>query len=126
MISIILSSRSLISSSVKSKSESHSVVYNSLQSQGLYIPWNSPGQNNGVSSHSLLQGIFPTQGSNLGLRHCRWILYQLSPQGSPVLCLLHLIYLFNIFLTWKKPHSVKNKTKMEKTRPPPFKKSGAL
>ena len=33
-------------------------------------------------SHSLLQGIFPTQGSNPGLRHCRWILYQLSHQGS--------------------------------------------
>ena len=32
---------------------------------------------------SLLQGIFPTQGSNPGLPHCRWILYQLSHQGSP-------------------------------------------
>ena len=32
---------------------------------------------------SFLQGIFPTQGSNLGLLHCRWILYQLSYQGSP-------------------------------------------
>ena len=41
-------------------------------------PWNSPGQNTGVGSHSLLQGIFPTQGSNPGLLHCRWILYQLS------------------------------------------------
>jgi len=36
-----------------------------------------------VDSHSLLQGIFPTQGSNPGLLHCRWILYQLSHQGSP-------------------------------------------
>ena len=89
---------------------------------GLYSPWNSPGQNTGVSSLSLLQGIFPTQGlnpglphqvdslpaesqgkpkntgvgslsllqqifltqeSNQGLLHCRWILYQLSCQGSP-------------------------------------------
>ena len=33
--------------------------------------------------HFLLQGIFPTQGSNLGLLHCRWILYQLSHKGSP-------------------------------------------
>ena len=49
----------------------------------LYSPWNSPGQNTGVGSRSLLQGIFPTQGSNLGLPHCRWILYQLSHQGSP-------------------------------------------
>ena len=32
---------------------------------------------------SLLQGIFPTQGLNPGLPHCRWILYQLSHQGSP-------------------------------------------
>ena len=50
---------------------------------GLYSPWNSPGQNTGVGSHSLLQGIFPTQGSNPGLPHCRQILYQLSHKGSP-------------------------------------------
>ena len=43
-------------------SESHSVVSNSLWPHGLYSPWNSPGQNTGVGSHSLLQGIFPTQG----------------------------------------------------------------
>ena len=49
----------------------------------LYSPWNSPGQNTGVGSLSLLQGIFPTQGSNPGLPHCRWILYQLSHKGSP-------------------------------------------
>ena len=36
----------------------------------LYSPWNSPGQNTGVGSPSLLQGIFPTQGSNPGLPHC--------------------------------------------------------
>ena len=45
--------------------------------------WNSPGQNIGVGSLSLLQGIFPTQGSNPGLPHCRQTLYQLSHQGSP-------------------------------------------
>ena len=45
--------------------------------------WNSPGQNTGVGSLSLLQGIFPTQGSNPGLLHCRWILYPLSHRGSP-------------------------------------------
>ena len=49
---------------------------------GLYSPWNSPGQNAGVGSLSLLQGIFPTQGSNPGLPHCRQILYQLSHKGS--------------------------------------------
>ena len=41
------------------------------------------GHNTGVGSLSLLQGIFPTQGSNPGLPHCRWILYQLSHQGTP-------------------------------------------
>ena len=48
-----------------------------------YNPWNSPGQNTGVGSLSLLQGIFPTQGSNPGLPHCGWILHQLSHKGSP-------------------------------------------
>ena len=48
-----------------------------LQPHGLFNPWNSPGQNTGVGSLSLLQGIFPTQELNRGLRHCRWILYQL-------------------------------------------------
>ena len=64
--------------------ESHSVVSDSLQPHGLCSPWNSPGRNTGVGSCSLLQGIIPTQGSNPGLPHCRWILYQLSHQGSPV------------------------------------------
>ena len=63
--------------------ESHSVVPDSLQYHGLYGPWNSPGQNTGVGSLSLLQGIVPTLGSNLGLPHCRRILYQLSHKGSP-------------------------------------------
>ena len=47
-------------------------------------PWNSPGQNIGVSSLFLLQGIFPTQGSNPGLLRFRWILDQLSHKGSPI------------------------------------------
>ena len=47
-----------------------------------YSPWNTHGQNTGVGSHCLLQGIFPTQGLNLGLSHCRWILYQLNHQGG--------------------------------------------
>ena len=49
----------------------------------LLCPWNSPGKNTGVGSHSFLQSIFPTQGSNPGLPHCRWILYHLSHQQSP-------------------------------------------
>ena len=55
----------------------------SFRLHGLYSPKNSPGQNIGVGSRSLLQGIFPTQGSNPGLPHCRQILHQLSHQGSP-------------------------------------------
>ena len=55
----------------------------SLRPRGLYSPWNSPGQNTGVGSLSLLQEIFPTQGLNPGLPHYRWILYQLSHKGSP-------------------------------------------
>ena len=46
----------------KWKSESHSVVSDSLRPHGLYSPWNSPGQHTGVGSRSLLQGIVPTQG----------------------------------------------------------------
>ena len=68
---------------VKSESESRSVESDSFQPQGLYSPWNSPGQNTEAGSCSLLQGIFPTQGSNPGLLHCRQILYQLSHKGSP-------------------------------------------
>ena len=47
-------------------------------------PWNSPGQNTGVGSLPILQGIFPTQGSNPGLLHRRQIISQLSHQGIPV------------------------------------------
>ena len=50
----------------------------------LLCPWNSPGKNTRVGCHSLLQGIFPTQVSNPGLLHCRWILYRLSHQGTPI------------------------------------------
>ena len=64
-------------------SGSHSVVSDSLQPHGLYSPWNAPGQNTGVGSLSLLQGIFPIQASNLGLLYFRRILYQLSHKGSP-------------------------------------------
>ena len=55
----------------------------SLQPHGLYSPWNSLGQNTGVGNCSLLLGIFPTQGSNPVLLHCRRILYQLSHKGNP-------------------------------------------
>ena len=64
------------------KTESCSIVSDSLWPHGLYNPWNSPCQNNGVSSLSL-QGIFPNQGSNPGLLYRRQILYQLSHKASP-------------------------------------------
>ena len=64
------------------KSESHSVVCDSLQPRGLYSLWNSPGQNPREGGLSLFQGIFPTQGLNPGLPHCGRILYQLSHKGS--------------------------------------------
>ena len=60
----------------KWKSLSHVPPF--LQPRELYSPWDFPGQNTGVGSPSLLQGIFPTQESNPGLPLCRWILYQLS------------------------------------------------
>jgi len=68
---------------VESESESLSVVSNSLWPHGLYSPWNSPGQNTGVGSLSLLQGIFPIQGLNPRFPHCGQILYQLCHKGSP-------------------------------------------
>ena len=65
------------------------VASNFLGPHGLYptrllYPWDAPDKNTGVSSHSLFQWILPTQGSNLGLLHCRQILYCLSHEGSPL------------------------------------------
>ena len=65
-----------------------------LQPARLLCPWDSPGKNTGVGCHALLQEIFPTQGSNPGLPHFRWILYHLSHQGSPRL-LGQVAYLFS-------------------------------
>ena len=62
--------------------KAQSVVSDSLQPQQLYSPWNSSGQNTEVGSLSLFLEIFPTQGLNLGLPLCKWILYQLSHKGS--------------------------------------------
>ena len=67
---------------------SRSVVSDSLRPHGLQptrllCPWDFPGNSTGVDCHFLLQGIFPTQGLNPGLPHCRQTLYHLSHQGSP-------------------------------------------
>ena len=67
---------------------SDSLQLHGLQPTRLLYLWDSPGKNTGVDSHSLLQGIFLTQGSNLGLLHYRQILYHLSHQES-----LYSIYL---------------------------------
>ena len=74
---------------------------NSLQPHGLYSPWNSPGHNSGVGSLSLLQGIFLTQGLNLGLLHCRWILYQLSHEGWWVLTNCNMEAVRRLLLAYK-------------------------
>ena len=50
---------------------------------GSSVHRDSPGKNTRAGCHALLQGISPTQGSNPGLPHCRWILYHLIHQGSP-------------------------------------------
>ena len=66
----------------KYESETRSVMSDSLWPHGLYSPWNCPGQNTGVGSLSLLQGTFPTQGSNPGILHRRRILLA-EPQRKP-------------------------------------------
>ena len=117
----------MLTLSCENESESGSVVSDSLRLWTIYSPWNSPGHITGVGSLSLLQGIFPIQGSNpglphqvdslpaepqgkpkitgvhstsllqrifpaqksnQGLEHCRWILHQMSYQGS----LIHSVF----------------------------------
>ena len=70
----------------------------------LFCPWNSPGQNTGVGSLSLLQGVFPTQGLNPGLPHCRWILYHRSTREALVECspLFLVIYFLFFWIQHKK------------------------
>ena len=61
---------------------SNSLGHNGLETARLLCPWESTGKNTALGSHSLLHGIFLTQGSNLDVLHCRWILYHLSHEGS--------------------------------------------
>ena len=58
-------------------------VSNSLRPHVLYSPWDSLGQNTRVGSLSFLQGIFPTQGLNPGLPHCKVIFLPAEPRGKP-------------------------------------------
>ena len=63
---------------------SDSLRLHELQPTRLLCPQGSPGKNTRVGCHSLLQDIFPIQGSNPGLLHCRQILFRLSDQGKPL------------------------------------------
>ena len=79
----------------KREGVSHSIMSNSLKPHGLqptrlFCPWSSPCKNTGVGSHSLLQGIFLTQGSNPCFLHCKQFLYYLSHQGSPICMHIHI------------------------------------
>ena len=66
---------------------------------GCSVHGDSPGKNTGVGCHALLQGIFPTQGLNPGVPHCRQILYHLSHQGSPRM-LQYIAYPFSGGSSW--------------------------
>ena len=75
-------------------SESHPVQSDSSQPDGLYSPWNFPGQNTGVGNSFLLQGIFPGDLPNPGIKPVSHILYPLSCQWSPRI-LEWAVYLFS-------------------------------
>ena len=96
IVCIHVTTSTLISTSLFYFSEENvncSVVSYTLWPHGLYFsPWDPPGKNTGVGHHSLLQGIFLTQGLIPGLPHCRQILYHLSHQGRA----------WGKLLTWKK------------------------
>ena len=94
---------------VKTDGGSRSVLSNSLQHRGLeptrlLCPWDSPDKNTGVDCHALLQGTFPTQGSNPGLLYCRQILYHLTDhQPSPQMDKDELTYQHTFSLNpWEK------------------------
>ena len=72
---------------------------------GSSVHGDSPSKNIGVGCHSLLQRIFPTQGLNPGLLNCRWIVYHLSHQGSPVLLALGNVPYVSDLLIWLKSAS---------------------
>ena len=85
---------------VESESPSHLAVSDSLQPHRLYLPkllcpWNSPDNNTAVGSHSLLQGIFPTWGPNLGLPHCSLLS---GLPGKPLLMFKAQIWKFMSFV----------------------------
>ena len=90
---------------IESESVSCSVISNSLRPHGLSMEFS--GKNTGVGSNSLLQGIFPTQGSNPGLLHWR-ILYHLSYQGNLIIRFppnwKQIIVHYLVSADWKQKH----------------------
>ena len=91
----------------------------SLCPHGLYGPWNSPGQNTGGGGLSLLQRIFPAQGSNPGLLDYGWILYQLSYQGSSPFMFKVIIHTYVPIGASLVAQLIKNLSAMQET-PVPF------
>ena len=90
---------------LKKKMATHSsilaVKIHGQRSLMSYSPWGFPGKNTGVSCHFLLQGIFPTQGSNTclpSLLHCRWIFYPLSHGGSHCRTVIKLLIVIIVLL----------------------------
>ena len=77
--SVCLSGCAVFSSSVVLDS----VTPETVAPQASYVHGDSPGKNTGVGCHALLQGTFPTQGSNLGLLHYRRILYYRATRETP-------------------------------------------
>ena len=79
---------------------------------GSSVHGDSPGKNTGVGCHTLLQGIFSTQRLNIGLLHCRWIIYPLSYQRSPrypqvsFIFGLSILFHLSIFLFLSQYHTV--------------------
>ena len=100
-------------SCLKSESVSRSVVSDSLRPHRLYSPLGSfvrgilQARITGVDSHALLQGIFPTYGSNLRLSHCRQIFHFLSHRGNPFFLLTSYTFgfdlneRFSVGVTWQ-------------------------
>ena len=71
---------------------------NGPQPSRLFSPWDFPGENTGGDCHALLQWVFPTQGSNPGLLHCKCILYRLS---HPLVCINTFSHMVEMGKQWK-------------------------
>ena len=96
---------------MSSDSVSRTVVSSSLRPRGLQpprllCPWDSPGKNTGVGCHALLQEIFPSQGLNPGLLHCRQILYCLSYMEAQANIMIEIYNYINLRIKNYNPYSI--------------------